>query len=178
MGLNSLLASLKRDVSAVSTVQPCIHGGFGRYGIETADVSDVSATAAPTRLDTSDTVAKPQAYQTKALPLLTCTPDTSDTAQKINTERDAANDLVSFDDPAQEQTFPAILTTTGARVASVGTCAAQFVLSPVRAVLYRQSAVIPPAQCSGSNRTVAKDSTSGCDSFVDARVPVPDEAAR
>lgn len=44
------------------------------------------------RTDTADTAAKMQAYQRKPAPLLACTPDTADTAEKINTGANAAND--------------------------------------------------------------------------------------
>lgn len=44
--------------------------------------------------DTADTAAKIQAYQRKPAPLLACTPDTADTAEKIITGANAANDFL------------------------------------------------------------------------------------
>ena len=97
MALRSWLASLKADVSNVSGVQASIHAGSGRYVTETAGVSGVSGSGGMVAGDTADTAGKIQTYQVKPAWALGCTGDTADTCKKINTEANAANDLLAGD---------------------------------------------------------------------------------
>ncbi|MBK9444582.1 MAG: hypothetical protein IPN53_26295 [Comamonadaceae bacterium] len=101
MALDSLLIRLKSDVSPVSDVQPNIHAGYSRYGIETAGVSPVSDRALNCAGDTPDTAAKNHPYQPEPAWNRACTADTGDTRRKINaepvfvaaTQKPVANDL-------------------------------------------------------------------------------------
>ena len=97
MSLESWLASLKSDVSAVSGVQAPIHAGLGRHAAATAGVSGVSTPEGLVVDDTADTAAEKQTYQAQPAWALACTGDTADTAEKIDTEATAANDLVVSD---------------------------------------------------------------------------------
>ena len=91
MGLDSLLARMKTDVSAVSGVQASNDGACIRYGTKSADVSAVSIPAISDDADTSDTSLKRQTYQAKPLLSLVCTSDTSDTSQNTVTADDAVS---------------------------------------------------------------------------------------
>ena len=95
MALKSWLAALKSDVSHVSGVQAPIHAGLGRYVTETAGVSGVSGTDGVVASDTADTSGFPVPYQANPLIPLACTGDTADTCKTIDTEANAANELLS-----------------------------------------------------------------------------------
>ena len=95
MALKSWLASLKSDVSHVSGVQAPIHAGLGRYVTETAGVSGVSVSGGVVASDTADTAGEKLTYQANPLIPLACTGDTADTCKTINTEANAANELLS-----------------------------------------------------------------------------------
>jgi len=95
MALKSWLASLKADVSNVSGVQAPIHAGLGRYVTETTGVSGVSGTGGMVASDTADTAGNMQAYQAQPAWALACTGDTADTCKTIDTEANAANELLS-----------------------------------------------------------------------------------
>lgn len=98
MGLDSLLTSLKAEVSEVSQVQAPDTKAFGRYPIETGEVSGVSKAADAAMPDTSDTPCKTMGYQREPLRHKGCTPDTSDTPKNINVPSEAAK--VGASDPA------------------------------------------------------------------------------
>lgn len=90
MALDSLLASMKNEVSGVSGVQPCSHAGLQRYPMKFAGVSGVSQPQANALPDTPDTSSNPQGYQRKPAPVKACTPDTPDTPKNINVCGDTA----------------------------------------------------------------------------------------
>jgi len=96
MGLSDLLSRLAMtnpDVSNVSAVQASDSKAFGRYGSETANVSDVSAQDSRPAVDTADTADICLTYQRKPAWIGACTPDTADTSQIIKAGDDAAKPI-------------------------------------------------------------------------------------
>lgn len=91
MGLSDLLSRLAMknpDVSNVSPVQALDSKAFGRYGSDTANVSDVSGVNIRPAVDTADTADIFLTYQRKPLQIGACTPDTADTSQITNALHD------------------------------------------------------------------------------------------
>lgn len=97
MALKSWLASLKSDVTPVTPVQAPIHAGLRCNGMEAADVTGVTDLGGGVSVETSVTAAENQTLQPEPAWALGCTLVTSVTAQKINTEAHAANELLSGD---------------------------------------------------------------------------------
>ena len=86
MALKSWLASLKVDVSNVSSVQAPNHPVLGRYVTDTADVSGVSGWGGMVASDTADMAGNMQAYQAQPAWALACTGDAADTCRKTNAD--------------------------------------------------------------------------------------------
>ena len=79
MGLESLLESLKSEVSGVSRVQASVHAGLAETSAKVAQVSGVSGTPRPTPLKPDETPATPAPVSAKPAPVLACTPETCET---------------------------------------------------------------------------------------------------
>jgi hypothetical protein len=89
MGLDSLLASLKSEVSEVSRVQGCKGAAFERYPVKPEGVSEVSSGNVGALRETPATPpAKPE-VSTRAASVGACTPDTPATPQELNTQTGA-----------------------------------------------------------------------------------------
>lgn len=97
MALKSWLASIKSDVTAVTPVQTPIHAGFWCNGIDATDVTGVTDSGGGATVETSVTAAENRTLQPKPAWALGCTLVTSVTAEKIDTEAHAANELLSGD---------------------------------------------------------------------------------
>ena len=95
MSLKNWLASLKADVTAVTPVQAPIHGDMRCNDIEASDVTGVTDMGGSTIFKTSVTVAGNQTLQPEPAYALDCTLVTSVTAEKINTEAHAEDELLS-----------------------------------------------------------------------------------
>lgn len=79
MALDSLLASLKSEVSEVAKVQVNNGGACGRYPTKPGEVSGVSTPGPASAPDTCDTLSDPPRVSRKPLQLLGCPLDTLDT---------------------------------------------------------------------------------------------------
>jgi hypothetical protein len=104
MALEALWAVLIPEVSGVSEVQARIHARLRDTPAVLSEVSRVSSNdsgstgaAMPGGADTPDTPQENVRYQAQPAWTLGCTLDTPDTCKKINTEADAANDLLAAD---------------------------------------------------------------------------------
>ena len=113
MALDALWAVLIPEVSGVSEVQAPIHAGLRDTPAVLPEVSRVSSndsggtvTAMPGGADTPDTPPENARYQAQPAWALGCTLDTPATPKKINTERHAANELLSGELLTTEPTEP------------------------------------------------------------------------
>jgi len=97
MGLKSWLASIKSDVTAVTSVQGPIHKGLRCNGIEAARVTGVTDMGGSVAVENSVTAVENQTLQPEPTWVLGCTLVTSVTVKNINTEANAKNDLISND---------------------------------------------------------------------------------
>ena len=97
MALKSWLASLKMDVTSVTPVQAPIHAGLRRNVMDVADVTGVTHVGYPVAVETSVTSLEMQTLPPEPAWGLGCTPVTPVTAEVINAETHAANDLLSGD---------------------------------------------------------------------------------
>lgn len=79
MGLESLLVSLKSEVSRVSGVQASVHAGLDETSAEVAQVSGVSGAPRPALLKPAETPETATGVSAKAAPALACTPETPET---------------------------------------------------------------------------------------------------
>lgn len=89
MALDSLLASLKNDVSPVAAVQASNGRAFGCNVTATAAVSDVARPGTTANLDTAATAGVSVPYQRETASILGCTAETSATAEKNKVESKA-----------------------------------------------------------------------------------------
>ena len=90
MTLNSLLASLKSDGSGVSGVQAIKHGAFGCNATKKVGVSGVSLNALTREAETFETPCNATGVSMKSPWIKGCTPETSETPEKINPQRQTA----------------------------------------------------------------------------------------
>lgn len=97
MALKSWLASIKSDVTSVTPVQAPIYAGLGCNGIEAADVTGVTDSGGGAAVKTSVTAAENKTLQPEPNIHAGCTAVTAVTCKKINTEANAANELLSGD---------------------------------------------------------------------------------
>ena len=95
MALESWLAFLKSDVTAVTPVQAPVHAGLRRNGRNAADVTGVTYLRSMAACETSVTAMKNQTLQPKPAWALGCTPVTPVTAKISDGGAVAASDLLS-----------------------------------------------------------------------------------
>ena len=106
MALSSWLASIKRDVTAVTPVQAPIHAGLRCNGFGAVDVTSVANLAGGAAVATSVTAAGSQTLQLKPAWALGCTPVTAVTAERFNTEGNADNEQLPGELPAAKRVHP------------------------------------------------------------------------
>ena len=97
MALKSWLTSIKSDVTGVTPVQAPIQAVLRCNVVAAADVTDVTEMVGNFAVEKSVTVAKNQTLQPKPAWAFGCTFVTVVTAEKINTEAHAANELLAGD---------------------------------------------------------------------------------
>lgn len=105
---DSLLAKLKGEVSEVSQVRASNSKACGRYSTKTGQVSEVSTGAGSVLPDTHDTSCNPPEGSLKPMPLVACTPDTSDTPEKTATDTDTLKvgaDYTAMVEPFDREAF-------------------------------------------------------------------------
>lgn len=104
MSLKYWLASLKADVTAVTSVHTPIHAGMRGNDNEASDVTGVTHIGGSAEAKRSVTAAGNQTLQLEPLCALGCTLVTSVTAEKINTGAYAEDDLLSGNQLVTENT--------------------------------------------------------------------------